>query len=122
MIEQLSGFPDNVLAFVGRGRLTRADYTEVLTPAVEKGLATHERIRLYYELGPDFAGIDPGAMWEDFKVGMEHLTRWERAAVVTDVEWIKQAMRLFDFLMPGAMKSFPPSEAERARAWITAPA
>jgi hypothetical protein len=122
MIDQLSGFPDNVLAFVGRGRLTRTDYTEVLMPAVEKALAKHERVRLYYELGPDFAGIDPGAMWEDFKVGVEHLTRWERAAVVTDVEWIKQAMRPFSFLMPGAMKSFPTSEAEQARVWITAPA
>ncbi len=122
MIEQLSGFPDNVLAFVGRGRVTRADYNAILTPAVEKALATHPRIQLYYELGPDFAGSDPGAMWEDFKVGVEHLTRWERAAVVTDVEWIKQAMRLFSFLMPGAMKSFPTSEAEQARAWITAPA
>ena len=61
-------------------------------------------------------------MWEDFKIGVEHLTRWERAVVVTDVEWIKQAMRLFGFLMPGAMKSFPTSEAEQARAWITAAA
>ncbi len=122
MIEQLSDFPDNVLAFVGRGRVTRADYENVLTPAVEKALATHRQVRLYYELAPDFAGIDPGAMWEDFKVGVEHWTRWERAAVVTDVEWIKQAMRLFSFLMPGAMKAFPTSEAEQARAWITAPA
>ena len=122
MIEQLSGFPDNVLAFVGRGRVTRSDYTDVLTPAVEKALAKHERVRLYYELGPDFAGIDPGAMWEDFKIGVEHLTHWERAVVVTDVEWIKQAVRLFGFLMPGAMKSFPTSEAVKARAWITAAA
>jgi hypothetical protein len=120
MIEQLSGFPDNVLAFAGRGRVTRADYNAVLTPAIEKALTTHQRIRLYYELGPDFAGIDPGAMWEDFKVGVEHLTRWERAAVVTDVEWIKQGLRLFSFLMPGAMKAFPTSEADEARAWIAA--
>jgi hypothetical protein len=121
MIEQLSGFPDKVLAFVGRGRVTRADYADVLTPAVERALAAHQRIRLYYELGPDFAGIDPGAMWEDFKVGVGHLTRWERAAVVTDAEWIREAMRLFSFLMPGAMESFSTSEKEQARAWITAP-
>jgi len=39
----------------------------------------------------------------------------ERVAVVTDVEWIKQTMRFFSFLMPGAMKSFPTSEAAHAR-------
>jgi len=120
MIEQLSGFPDNVLAFVGRGRITRADYTDVLTPAVEKAFATHKRLRLYYELAPDFAGIDPGAMWEDFKVGVEHLTRWERVAVVTDIEWIKQATRLFSFMIPGAVKAFSISGADEARAWVTA--
>jgi SpoIIAA-like len=120
MIEQLQSFPDNVLAFVGRGRITRADYTNVLTPAVEKALATHKRVRLYYELASDFAGIDPGAMWEDFKVGVEHLTRWERVAVVTDIEWIRQATRLFGFMIPGAIKSFPISGADEARAWITA--
>ena len=92
----------------------------VLVPAVEKTLEKHKRVRLYYETPADFAGIDPGAIWEDFKVGMEHFTRWERVAVVTDVVWIKQTMMLFGFLMPAAMKSFPISEAAQARAWIVA--
>jgi hypothetical protein len=118
MIEQLSTFPNNVLAFVGRGQVTRADYDAVLVPAVEKVLARHNRVRLYYEIATDFTGIDPGAMWEDFKVGIEHLTRWERIAVVTDVEWIRHTIRLFGFLMPGTVKLFPTSEAARARSWI----
>ena len=120
MIEQLSNFPDDVLAFVCKGRVTKADYDSVLVPAVMKALEKHREVRLYYETAADFSGIDPGAMWEDFKVGMEHLTRWERVAVVTDVEWIKQTMRFFSFLMPGATKSFPTSEAAQARAWIIA--
>jgi len=90
----------------------------VLVPAVVQALKTHDKVRLYYETAGDFAGIDPGAMWEDFKVGMEHLTRWERVAVVTDVEWIKQTMLFFSFLMPGTMKLFPTSEATQARQWI----
>src|ERR1039458_3755092 len=89
MIEHLTSFPDNVLAFVCKGRVTKADYDAVLVPAVVQALQTHDKVRLYYETAGDFAGIDPGAMWEDFKVGMEHLTRWERVAVVTDIEWIK---------------------------------
>jgi stage II sporulation SpoAA-like protein len=118
MIEQLKNFPDNVLAFVCHGRVTKADYDVVLVPAVMNALKRHDKVRLYYETSADFAGIDPGAIWEDFKVGMEHLTRWERVAVVTDVEWIKQTMRFFSFLMPGATKSFPTSQAAQARAWI----
>ena len=120
MIEHLSNFPDDVLAFVCKGRVTKADYDSVLVPAVVKALEKQKKVRLYYETSADFSGIDPGAMWEDFKVGVEHLTRWERIAVVTDVEWIKQTMRFFSFLMPGAMKSFPTSEAAQAGAWIIA--
>ena len=118
MIEQLSNFPDYVLAFVCKGRVTKADYDFVLVPAVVRALEKHKRVRLYYEITAEFSGMEPGAMWEDFKVGVGHLTRWERVAVVTDVEWIKQTMRFFRFLMPGAMKTFPSSEAAQARAWI----
>ena len=42
------------------------------------------KVHCYYELGPQFSGMDPGAAWEDFKPGIEHLTRWERLAIVTD--------------------------------------
>ncbi len=120
MIEQLKNFPENVLAFVCNGRVTRADYDAVLVPAVINALKSHDKVHLYYETAADFVGIDPGAIWEDFKVGMEHLSRWERVAVVTDIEWIKQTMRFFSFLMPGAMKSFPSSQTAEARAWIIA--
>jgi hypothetical protein len=120
MIEALEGFPENVIAFACKGHVTKLDYETVLVPAVEEALKQHERIRLYYQIGAEFAGIDPGAVWEDFKVGMEHLRRWERVAVVTDVDWIKHTMMAFAFLMPAELKVFPVSQASQARAWITA--
>ena len=121
MIAQLQGFPENVVAFAGRGQVTRDDYVSILIPAVEKALAGHDRLRLYYELGGDFAGIDAGAVVQDFRIGMRHLSRWERAAVVTDVPWIARAVSFFRFLMPGAMKVFSTQDADRARSWIVAP-
>jgi len=118
MIQQLTNFPGNVVAFVCRGRVTKADYDMILVPAVRDALFTHEKVRLYYETAEDFAGIEPGAAWEDFKIGMEHLTRWERIAVVTDVEWIRHMVHFFSFLMPGTTKIFSLSEAAQAREWI----
>ena len=120
MIERLSGFPDNVVAFVCKGQVTKADYDTVLVPAVLDALKMHDKVRLYYQIDPDFTGFDPGAMWEDFRVGMEHLTRWERVALVSDVEWIKHLMSMFSFMMPATMKTFPLAEAAQARAWIVA--
>lgn len=119
MIEPLDGFADNVIAVVCSGHVTKADYDTVLVPAVRKALDQHEKIRLYYQVADDFEGIDPGAMWEDFRIGVEHLTRWARMAVVTDVDWIRHTIKAFSFLMPGELRVFGTSEASQARQWIS---
>ncbi len=119
MIEQLTDFPGNVVAFRCTGRVTRADYATVLLPAVLSALQAHQKVRLYYETGADFA-LDAGAMWADFKIGVEHFTRWDRIAVVTDIDWIKKAVRFFACLVPATTKLFSPPEAAQARAWISA--
>ena len=118
MIEALTGFPDDVAAFACHGHVTKADYETVLIPDIEKRLLDHDKVRIYYETAPDFAGIDPGAIWEDTKVGFTHFLRWERFTVVTDVEWIKQTMKFVGFLMPGELRAFPTAEAQRAKDWI----
>ena len=117
MIEVLE-FPNNVLGFACHGNVTKEDYETVLVPAVESALKGGGKLRLYYETAGDFGGIEPGAVWDDVKVGLEHLTRWERFAVVTDIEWIRHTMKFFSFLMPGEMRVFSKAEAAEARKWI----
>jgi hypothetical protein len=119
MIEHLSDFPGNVVAFVCSGRVTRRDYETVLVPAVEAALGQHEKVRLYYQIALDFAGIEPGVS-QNFKVGMENLLRWDRIAIVTNVDWIRETLRAFSFLMPGAVEMFSLDEAAMAREWILA--
>ncbi|MFZ1125143.1 MAG: STAS/SEC14 domain-containing protein [Candidatus Baltobacteraceae bacterium] len=121
MIRILSAFPENVVALACEGRVTRKDYDDVLVPAVIVALHGHDKVRLYYEITPQFSGIEAGAVWEDFRVGMEHLGRWERIAVVTDIEWIVLTVNAFRFLLPGKVRVFGCSEADAAREWIVAP-
>jgi hypothetical protein len=118
MIEIMKGFPDNVLAIIAKGRVSRKDYRDVLIPAAEDSLKRNAKLRLYYELGAEFTGIDLGAEWEDLKIGVEHLTRWERMAVVTDVAWIRHVVGAFRFVMPGELRTFPTAQASEARRWI----
>jgi hypothetical protein len=122
VIEVLKDFPDNVAAFACRGRLTKADYETVLIPAIEDKLKRHKKLRAYTEIAPDFAaGIEPGAFWEETKFGFSHLFDWERSALVTDVEWMKHAAKLYaflGFLIPGGIRAFPTAEAAKAREWI----
>ena len=120
MIEILSGFPDNIVAVACSGHVTKEDYKKVLEPHVDETLKKNDKIRLYYEVEPNFNGIDKSAVWEDFKVGMSHLLRWERMAVVTDVDWIEHTIKMFRFLTPGEIKVFPTSEKKAARDWVLA--
>jgi len=120
MIEELPDFPDNIVAVACRGHVTANDYDTVLVPRVEAALQRHDKVRLYYQIGDDFTGIDPGAVWTDFKTGVEHILRWERIAIVTDIDWIKHTMRAFSFLIPAEVKIFATNESSAARDWITA--
>jgi hypothetical protein len=119
MIELLKGFPDNVVAIACHGRVTREDYETALIPAVEEALQSNDKVRLLYEVGADFEGYDAGAAWEDLKVGVEHFSRWERIAVITDIEWIKHTTQLFSFIMPGTARVYSTADAADARLWIT---
>lgn len=118
MIEILTGMPDGVAGFAAKGRVTRKDYEDVLIPKMLEVLNAHRKVRCYYELGPEFSGMDPGAAWEDFKLGIEHLTRWERLAIVTDVEWIRITLNIFRFLVPCELRLFAASDAAQGRNWI----
>lgn len=118
MIELLKDFPDNVTALVCHGQVTKADYEKVLIPDVTQRLGRHDKVRIYYEIAPDFTGYDPGAIWDDTKLGLSHFLRWERLALVTDIEWIKHSVTLFGFLMPAQLRAFPTKEADAAREWI----
>lgn len=120
MIKLLAGFPANVVALSASGEVTRADYEKVVAPAVDRVLAQNDRVRLFYEIGPDFTGFDLGAMWSDTKVGMGHYLKWERIVVVTDVDWLKFSVLAFGFLMPAQVKVFPSAEVGAAREWISA--
>ena len=117
MIEVLPDFPKGVVAMRCAGQITRQDYEQVVIPTLGAALRQYQKLRMYCQVD-SFSGMSPGAMWDDVKVGLEHLTRWERVAVVTDIDWISRATKLYAFLMPFEVRVFPLADAEQAREWI----
>jgi hypothetical protein len=116
MIEIVEGLPKNVVGFAVSGRLTMDDWRETLVPAVEKSLKRHEKIRLYYELNSRF----PGASWDDLDLGLEHLARCERVAIVTDIGWVRLTVKALRFLIPSEIRMFSTLELDEGRDWIKA--
>jgi len=122
MIEVMTDLPDRVLGVKASGEVTANDYKTVLVPAIEEKLTQHKKARLLYVFGDEFRGYSGGAAWEDAKVGMRHLTSFERVAVVTDVDWIEKMVKAFGFAIPGEVRVFDDDELEDARRWICEPA
>lgn len=120
MLEPMTGLPGNVAGFSATGKVTGEDYERVLIPIVEEKLEEHSKIRLIYHLGEGVSGFDAAAMWDDAKVGIKHLSSWERIAVVTDIDWIRNAVMLFGFAMPAPVKTFPNRDLDEAIDWVSA--
>ena len=118
MIEMMDGFPENVLAIRAKGRVDAEDYRQTLIPEVARRVKSHGALRLLYQLGPEFEGMTPGAMWADAALGIHHWGDFGRIAVVTDVEWIANAVRLFAPLFRHPVRVFRNAELEEAKGWI----
>jgi SpoIIAA-like len=119
MVEKIPNLPDNVLGFTAKGTVTANDYESVIIPAVEALFSRHHKVRFLYHLGEDFSGFEFAAMWDDTKLGLRHLKGWERMAVVSDVEWIRGAIRVFGLAIPGHVRVFHNSELSEATRWIS---
>lgn len=121
MIEVMTDLPEHVLGVRATGEVTADDYRQVLVPALERKLRSRRRVRLLYVLSDGFEGYTGGAAWQDAKVGMLHLTAFERAAVVTEVDWIEKTVRALGFAIPGEVRVFDHDELQKAREWVCEP-
>jgi hypothetical protein len=121
MVEVIPDMPPGTLGFRVSGRLTRADYVDVLVPPLREAIESGERLRVLYAIGPELH-MEPAALWEDLKVelelGIRHRHAWERIAVVTDLDWLRRAFELFSWLVPGEIRLFGETELAQAKAWL----
>jgi hypothetical protein len=119
MIEKIPDLPDNVLGFNAKGTVTANDYESIIIPMVEELFSRLEKVRFLYHLGKDFTGFEAAAMWDDTKLGLKHLQGWERMAIVSDIEWVRAAIKIFGLVIPGHVRVFHNNELTEAMRWIS---
>jgi hypothetical protein len=112
--------PAGTIGLRASGKLSKEDYRAVLEPALTEAVESGE-LRLVFQL-TDFDGLEAGAWIEDVKTGLGALVRdhsaWRRFALVTDVEWVAKAFRLFTWMTPGEVKILGLEGLEAAKAWV----
>jgi stage II sporulation SpoAA-like protein len=115
MITELTDLPAGVIGFETSGKLRAEDYRDVLLPAIEDAAKAGD-VRLVIVIS-SFDGMTPSALWQDLKMGVEHLRAWKRTAVVTDIGWVTHTTAMFGWMTPGQTRHFPLAERDAAIAW-----
>jgi hypothetical protein len=121
MIELMRDLPDGVTGLRYSGDVSREDYTGVALPALRASIQGDAPIRMLVMIDADFEELEGGSIWEDMKFGasaISHHSKWERTALVSDVDWIRRAIGLFGWMMPGEFKMFRLDELDDAKTWL----
>jgi hypothetical protein len=113
--------PPGTVGFRVTDDVEREDYQKVLEPELRKALEAGGGLRTLY-LIDDLDEIEPGALWEDMKtgwdVGIRHHKEWKRSAIVTDIEWMARATKMFAWMIPGEARVFGLGELDEAKRWV----
>lgn len=121
MIERLAEMPAGTVGFRVAGEVEREDYRDVLVPVLRRALDAGGGLRTLY-LIEDLDEVEPGALWADAKLGVDlgvrHHGDWVRSAIVTDLDWMARATRLFAWMIPGEARVFETAALESAKQWV----
>src|SRR4029453_388965 len=93
MLQPIADLPQGVLGFEATGQIDASDFRDVMMPAVRAVWERGEEVRIVLVF-ERWEGMSSGAAWEDLKVGMKNLTKWERIALAPALHWMIPAPRL----------------------------
>ncbi len=119
MIELMKGLPDDTVGVKLGGTVTGGDYEKVLIPAIEEKLEKYSKIKMLYQVSEDFDKYEFSALFDDSKVGFNHFFSFDRIAVVADIKWISEGVKIFGFMMPAKVKVFSNDSLADAKKWIS---
>lgn len=109
--------PDNnIIEISVEGKVTEADFDRVISQ-MKADVEKHGKVRLLEEIH-NFEGMDPMALWKDFKSAVPLLKNFSHVAVVADAKWMLTLTEAFKSVLSAEVKSFERSQIETAREWL----
>lgn len=119
MIQLLNDLPENIVGFKATGDVTETDFKETVLPNVQKLIDKTDKLNYLLLLDTSIANFTAAAWWQDAILGIKNLTKWHRAAIVTDVEAIRGFTSIFSVVIPGEFKGFKKEDLQQAIDWVS---
>lgn len=109
-----------MVGFKATGEVTKEDFENVVMPAVKSLVAKQGELNYLLLIDTELKNFTAGAWWQDALLGIKNLTKWRRAAIVSDSSGISAFTNIFSVVVPGEFKGFKPSELDDAIHWVSA--
>ncbi|PBQ32418.1 STAS/SEC14 domain-containing protein [Sphingobacteriaceae bacterium] len=119
MITPLENLPANMVGFRATDTITEKDFTDTVMPAVKEVIDQTGHLNYLLVLDTSIKNFTMGAWMQDGLMGIKHLTKWKRAAIVSDLDAIRTFTDAFSIVIPGEFKGFKHSELDKAIAWVS---
>lgn len=120
MITEINNLPANTVGFRATGEVTQQDFEQTVMPRVKALIDLTGRLNYMLVLDTSIRNFTMGAWFKDAVMGIKHLSKWHRAAIVTDVEGIRTFTGIFSAFMPGEFKGFEHKDMDEAVKWVSA--
>ena len=117
MIHLIEHLPSGMVGFKATGKVTESDFTDLVIPKVKALVEKTGKLNYMLVLDTSVNNFTAGAWLKDALLGIKNLTKWNRAAIVSESEAIRKFTDVFSVLMPGEFKGFEMGELEQAIAW-----
>lgn len=116
MFKILEAKKKNVIALKVDGKVKKEDY-ENITPVLENMIEEYGKIRCLAKVN-EMHGVEPAALWEDLRLSLKHVDKFEKVAVVGAKPFIRSLSKLSSPFISADVKVYSENEIVNAMEWI----
>lgn len=119
MIEVMRESDGDVLGLRATGKLSAADYRDLLTPTVRTLLDRFDSLRVLFLLDAPFHGWTLGAAWANTVFDVKHRNHFGKVAVVGAPRWERCCVNLVGaLLMTRELRTYDRQRLDVAWEWV----
>lgn len=119
MLHIIENLPRHVVGIEVTGEVTKDEYDSVIVPRIHSLAEQQGEINYLVVIKTDINAFSGGVWWDDFKMAIQHFSKWNKVAIVTDQQGITKFTDLFSFAFPGESKGFKLDEYDKAINWVS---
>ena len=119
MIQHIQNLPLTIVGFKASGEITEKDFIDIVMLKVKVLIDKTDKLNYLLVLDTPVKNFTIGAWIKDAITGIKHLTKCNRATIVSNVEAIRNYTNFFRYLISGEFKGFEHNYLQKAIYWVS---